>query len=69
MSSYTYRQETKCYVRHTVIKKAIEMLTTGRSNSCCVRNSYMIGFRLFIRFQKHFQIQVGNTRSVLLLTD
>ena len=41
MSSYTYRQETKCYVRHSVIRKAVEMLTVGRSNSCCVRNSYV----------------------------
>ena len=41
MSSYTYKQETKCYVRHTVIRKAVEMLTVGRSNACCVRNSYV----------------------------
>lgn len=41
MSSYTYRQEAKCYVRHTVIRKAVEMLTIGRSNSCCVRSSYV----------------------------
>ncbi len=41
MSFYTYRQETKCYVRHMVIRKAVEMLTVGRSNSCCVRNSYV----------------------------
>lgn len=41
MSSYTYRQETKCCVRHTVIRKAVEMLTIGRSSACCVRNSYV----------------------------
>ncbi len=41
MNSYTYRQKTKCYVRHTVIRKAVEMLTTERSNSCCVHNSYV----------------------------
>lgn len=41
MSSYTYRQETKSFVRHKVIKKAVELLTVDRSSSCCVRNSYV----------------------------
>lgn len=37
----TYRQETKNKVRHMVIKRAIELLTTFRSESCCVRRSYV----------------------------
>lgn len=37
----TYKQETKNIVRHTIIRKAIEMLTTFRSQSCCVRRSYV----------------------------
>lgn len=41
MNTYTYKQETKCRVRHIVIRKAVEMLTIDRSHSCCVRNSYV----------------------------
>lgn len=37
----TYKQEMKCQVRHTVIRKAVDLLTTNRSSSCCVRNSYV----------------------------
>lgn len=37
----TYRQETKNNVRHAVIKRAVELLTTNRSSSCCVRRSYV----------------------------
>lgn len=37
----TYRQETKNTVRHTVIRRAVEMLTTGRAQACCVRHSYV----------------------------
>lgn len=37
----TYKQETKNRVRHIVIKKAVEMLTTSRYESCCVRRSYV----------------------------
>ncbi len=37
----TYKQETKNTVRHTVIRKSVEMLTTERSLSCCVRRSYV----------------------------
>ena len=37
----TYKQETKNTVRHTVIRKAVEMLTVRRSDACCVRNSYV----------------------------
>lgn len=39
--SHSYKQETKCFVRHNVIKKAVELLTTKRSETCCVRNSYV----------------------------
>lgn len=39
--NYTYKQETKNNVRHTIIRKAVEMLTVNRSDSCCVRNSYV----------------------------
>ena len=41
MSSYTYKQESKNQVRHTVIRNAVELLTIGRSGACCVRNSYV----------------------------
>lgn len=41
MSFYTYRQEAKNQVRHTVVRKAVEILTVGRSDACCVRNSYV----------------------------
>lgn len=36
MSSYTYKQESKNQVRHTVIRNAVELLTKGRSEACCV---------------------------------
>lgn len=41
LSSYTYKQDTKNQVRHTVIRKAVELLTVGRYEACCVRNSYV----------------------------
>lgn len=41
MSSYTYKQESKNQVRHTVIRNAVELLTIGRSEACCVRHSYV----------------------------
>lgn len=41
MDSYTYKQETKNQVRHRIIRKAVEILTVGRSDACCVRNSYV----------------------------
>ena len=41
MSSYTYKQESKNQVRHMVIRNAVELLTSGRSEACCVRNSYV----------------------------
>lgn len=37
----TYKQEIKNKVRHQVIKNAVELLTTKRSDSCCVRRSYV----------------------------
>lgn len=37
----TYTQESKNKVRHSVIKTAIDYLTTNRSNACCVRRSYV----------------------------
>lgn len=39
--SATYKQDTKNTVRHTVIKRAVELLTMDRSDSCCVRRSYV----------------------------
>lgn len=39
--SITYKQETKNTVRHTIIRKAVEMLTVERAQSCCVRRSYI----------------------------
>ena len=39
--SITYKQETKNMVRHTVIRKAVELLTTERAQACCVRRSYV----------------------------
>lgn len=41
MLTTTYKQETKKHVRHTVIRKAVELLTVNRSEACCVRNSYV----------------------------
>ncbi len=41
MGTYTYKQESKNQVRHTVIRNAVELLTIGRSEACCVRNSYV----------------------------
>lgn len=41
MSFHTYKQDTKNRVRHTVIRKAVELLTSYRSEACCVRNSYV----------------------------
>lgn len=38
---YTYKQKIKNQVRHTIIREAVESLTVGRSNACCVRNSYV----------------------------
>lgn len=38
---YTYKQESKKQVRHTTIRKAVELLTAKRSDACCVRNSYV----------------------------
>ena len=38
---YTYKQETKNIVRHAIIRKAVEILTTKRSDACCVRHSYV----------------------------
>lgn len=37
----SYTQESKNKVRHSVIKTAIDHLTTNRSSSCCVRRSYV----------------------------
>ncbi len=39
--SITYTQETKNEVRHNVIRRAVEALTTFRSDACCVRRSYV----------------------------
>lgn len=36
-----YKQETKNYVRHSVIRNAVESLTEKRGQSCCVRRSYV----------------------------
>lgn len=41
MDTFTYKQETKNHVRHTVIRKAVEMLTVNRAEASCVRNSYV----------------------------
>lgn len=41
MATYTYKQETKNKVRHTVIRDAVDLLTIGRTGACCVRNSYV----------------------------
>ena len=37
----TYRQSTKNAARHLMIRRAVELLTTRRSLSCCVRQSYV----------------------------
>lgn len=39
--SITYKQETKNTVRHMVIRRAVEMLTTERAQASCVRHSYV----------------------------
>ena len=38
---YSYTQPQKNKVRHFVIRHAVELLTTMRSEACCVRNSYV----------------------------
>lgn len=38
---YTYRQNVKQVARHTMLKRAVEMLTIERSEACCVRRSYV----------------------------
>lgn len=38
---YSYTQPQKNKVRHFVIRRAVELLTTMRSEACCVRNSYV----------------------------
>lgn len=37
----TYKQKEKGIARHTVLKRAIELLTVERQSSCCVRQSYV----------------------------
>lgn len=37
----SYKQEVKNIVRHAVIKRAVELLTTERQSACCVRRSYV----------------------------
>ena len=39
--SMSYKQETKNAVRHTVIRKAVDLLTTKRAETCCVQRSYV----------------------------
>ena len=41
MLNYSYKQSVKNMVRHTILKKAVDMLTVNRSTACCVRNSYV----------------------------
>lgn len=41
MQFLSYKQETKNFVRHTIIRNAVEQLTINRSTACCVRNSYV----------------------------
>lgn len=38
---YSYTQPQKNKVRHFVIRRAVELMTTMRSEACCVRNSYV----------------------------
>ena len=37
----SYRQSIKNTVRHKILKRAVELLTTDRSSACCVRSSYV----------------------------
>jgi len=37
----TYKQEVKNNVRHSMIKHAVELLTTNHSSACCVKRSYV----------------------------
>jgi len=37
----TFKQEKKNKARHTMIRKAVELLTTDRTSACCVRRSYV----------------------------
>lgn len=41
MSDRGYKQYTKNFVRHSVIKYAVSMLTTQRQNATCVHRDYV----------------------------
>lgn len=41
MKLTSYKQENKSFVRHTVIREAVKLLTVNRHDACCVRNSYV----------------------------
>lgn len=50
MTSTSYKQENKSFVRHTVIREAVQLLTINRYEACCVRNSYVRDlFEYFLR--------------------
>lgn len=38
---YSYKQDIKNNVRHNIIRKSVELLTSRRSEACCVRYSYV----------------------------
>lgn len=38
---YTYRQKAKQVARHTMLKRAVELLTIERNAACCVRRTYV----------------------------
>jgi len=56
----TYKQGAKNNVRHTVIKRAVELLTTERQSACCVRRSYVRDLYDYFLHQEesHEQIEV-----------
>lgn len=37
----TYKQKTKQIARHSMLKRAVELLTTERSSTCCVKKMYV----------------------------
>jgi hypothetical protein len=58
--SATYKQEVKNHVRHSMIRDAVELLTTNRSSACCVKRTYVRNlYDYFIRQEEsHEQTEV-----------
>lgn len=64
----TYRQSVKNTVRHKVLKRAVELLTTERSSACCVRSSYVRDlYDYFIERDTPFTLNVATQEVVTFI--